>query len=136
MAKVGAGIDCIHFVREVLISAGMSERFDCPYYLPRWGLGRGNNVMERLLLKCFDAEVVPFGEPLKDLDIFIFAVGKQSNHCGIVLSGECWHSQARHCVHPIKITPELMERLQAIVRIKQPGLRFRPENLTQEEFRQ
>lgn len=136
MAKVGVGIDCIHFVREVLISAGLSERFECPYYLPRWGLGRGNNVMERLILKCFNAEIVPFGEPLRNLDILVFAVGRQSNHCGIVLDGQCWHSQALRCVHPIPINSELMERLQSIVRINKPGLRFRPENLTQEEFRQ
>lgn len=136
MAKVGAGIDCIHFVREILIAGGMTDPFKCPYYLPRWGIGRGNNVLERLLLKCYDAAVVPFGKPLKNGDIFIFAVGKQSNHCGIVLDGECWHSQARHVVHPMKITPDILERLQSVVRIKKPGLRFRPELLTSEDFKQ
>lgn len=137
MAKVGVGIDCIHFVREVMIAGGISEPFDCPYYLPRWGVGRDNNVMERLLLRCFEAELVPYHmEPVQDGDVLIFQVGRQSNHCGIVIGGQCWHSQAKYVVHPIPMTPELLCRLQAVVRLTACGPRFRPEELTQEDFKQ
>lgn len=136
MAKVGVGIDCIHFVREILIAGEMCGTFTCPYYLPRWGLGRGNNVLERLLLKCFHAEIVPFGEPILDGDVFIFAVGRQSNHCGIALDGKCWHSQARFVVSSIPIDKSLTDRLQSIVRLKEAGIRFRPEELTMEDFKQ
>lgn len=137
MAKVGVGIDCIHFVREIMISGGLSQPFELPYYVPRWGIGRGNNVMERLLLKCFSAEPVPFHmERPADGDILIFQVGRQSNHCGIVIDGQCWHSQASYVVHPDPINPELLTRLQAVVRVKECGPRFRPEDLTEEDFRQ
>lgn len=136
MAKKGVGIDCLHFVREVMVSAGVTETFDFPYYSPRWGIGRGNNVLERLFMRCYDAKFVGFDEPLQDGDVLIFAVGRQSNHCGIVLDGQCWHSQAARVVYPIQITADIMDSLQSIVRLKAPGLRFRPEELTREDFQQ
>ena len=137
MAMVGVGIDCIHFVRQVMMAGGISESFELPYYLPRWGIGRGNNIMERLLLQCFDGVLVPYHmEPLADGDILIFQVGRQSNHCGIVLDGQCWHSQAAYVVHPDPINPEFLTRLQAVVRLTARGPRRRPEELQAEDFKQ
>lgn len=135
MASIGKGIDCIHFVREILIAGGASERFDVPYYVTHWGLGRANNIMERLLTTAYHARRLEPDEPVQDGDVYIFSVGRQSNHCGISLGGQCWHVAYKNVVQP---TPpeQIMDRLQSIVRITSQGLRLRPETLNHGDFQQ
>lgn len=122
-------------MREILIAGGASERFTLPYYVTHWGLGRGNNIMERLLLRTFHSRRLEPDEAVQDGDVYVFAVGKQTNHCGISIGGQCWHVAFKNVVQP---TPpaQIMDRLQSIIRITNPGLRLRPETITREDMKQ
>lgn len=136
MAKVGVGIDCIGLVRECFVAAGLVEPFELPYYNPRMGLGRANNVMERVFLACTDAVAIDpeKGDPA-DGDVLIWRVGRQSNHCGIYLDGKAWHVMARAKVRPDPWEP-LRHDMQSFIRLRARGFVRRPETLTPEDFKQ
>lgn len=126
MAKVGVGIDCIGLVAEVFVAAGQIERFTFPFYKTSWGYGRRNNLMERMLCMCCHAEVA---ETPESGDVVIFAVGRQTNHCGVVMDGKVWHAFAGNVVRADALSDHI-KRIQSFVRLTAPGFRKRPEELT------
>jgi cell wall-associated NlpC family hydrolase len=135
MAKVGVGIDCLGFVRAILTAAEILPAFEFPYYNPAWGLGRASNIMERVLLACTTVTILPPNAAPDFGDLIIFAVGRQSNHVGIVLSdGAIWHVQTNYAVGPVHPDDDLKGNIQSIARITAPGFHRRPETLTTEDL--
>lgn len=133
MAVVGIGVDCIHFVREIMVAGGVCDRFTVPHYSDRLGQGMAVNFMERLFIDCFHAVALPTGMEPEDGDIVIFKVGRQSNHCGIVLGGELWHAVARSWVKNDPLE-HWRDKVQSFLRITAPGCRRRPETINMEEM--
>ena len=130
----GVGIDCVNFVCGALMTCGVCQAFTLPYYDPAWGIGRRNNVLERVAVQCLFSRIIQDTEPLEFGDIGIFRVGRQSNHVGIVLNDEMWHVSLGRMVEPEPITRRLQERLQSVIRVQAVGLSRHPETLTQEEL--
>lgn len=128
MAKPGVGIDCLFFLRELAVFAGVLPPFQMPFYRPIWGVGREFNVIERVLLTCCHAVKLDPAEPLQDGDAVIFTVGKQSNHVALVLDGMLWHSVADQGVTADPLTTG--QPWQSVVRLTAPGFIRRPETLT------
>lgn len=135
MAKVGVGIDCIHLVRECYVAAGLIPEFRFPYYHPRMGLGRDNNVMERVFTACTEADAIDPELAPADGDVLIWRVGNQSNHCGIYFDGMAWHVMAKARVRPDPFEP-LRYSMQSFIRLRARGFVRRPETLTPEDFAQ
>ena len=133
MAVVGIGIDCIHYVREIMVAGGVCDRFTVPHYSDRLGQGLESNFMERLLMACFFVELVPKDEEPQDGDIIIFKVGRQSNHCGMFFAGEVWHAVARSWVKNDPLE-HWRDKVQSFLRITALGCRRRPETITPEEM--
>jgi cell wall-associated NlpC family hydrolase len=134
MAKVGVGIDCLYFVREILVAAGLLPSWRFPFYKPAWGVGRDFNVMERVFLKCCHARVLDDGEPWLDGDILVFSVGRQSNHVGMILGGQVWHSVAARGVENVDLDHSITDAMQSVLRLVEPGFISRPEELTPADF--
>lgn len=140
MAKVGVGIDCLYFVREVLVASGMLPTWVFPYYRPVWGVGREFNVMERVFTKCCHARKLAngdfygSGEDWADGDVLVFAVGRQSNHVGIYMDGQVWHSAAGAGVRNVDLDEPIAASMQCVLRMTAPGFQFRPEELTRADF--
>lgn len=134
IAIKGVGIDCVHFVSGVIIASGISESFRLPFYKPQWGIGRRNNVLERVTLDCLHCHVIDEREYLQFGDIAIFKVGRQSNHVGVILDGDLWHVRLGRMVEPEPVTIPLLQTLQAAIRIDATGLKKRPESLTIQDF--
>lgn len=130
MAKPGVGIDCLGFVRAILVAGKILPPFEFPFYDPAWGLGRASNIMERVLRICTTADILPPDTAPQFGDLIIFAVGRQSNHVGIFLDGDIWHVQTNYSVGPIHREDDLAGKIQCLARITAPGFRSRPEDLT------
>lgn len=134
MAMKGVGVDCVNFVCAILRAAGICEPFNMPGYSTTTGLGRSENIIERILLRCFHGEVIGEREEIVFGDIVIFTVGRQSNHVGIFLDGMIWHSMAAHLVEPMPIEQRTFDVMQSVVRLTGTGLKERPENIVPEDY--
>lgn len=126
------GVDCVNFVAAVLIDAGLVRDFALPYYSANWGIGRRENVMSRLIDELFHVEEVT-GEP-EFGDLLVFRVGRQSNHIGIVIDGECWHCMTRRFVEPSELDHRIFSDVQTILRLVAPGEKRAPETLVLNDF--
>ncbi len=125
------GVDCIHFVAEVLTGAGIIPDHRLPGYDERLGTMRSHNVIEDILVRHLHAEV--HTEPDWG-DIVICKVGRQSNHVGIVIGENMWHVSSRSFVG-YEALVNWLPRVQSFVRITQTGLRADPALLVAEELR-
>lgn len=131
IAVPGQGIDCLRFVFEVIIAAGILPRFTLPAYDERLGILRETNVMEGLMRDyCFAerASTPDFG------DVAVFSCGPQSNHCGIVIDGNVWHVPGRGRVGP-EAWSNVAPQLQSLMRFTAPGFQKPIEGLTWEKIR-
>ncbi len=133
MAKKGVGVDCIHLVCALLTAGGASPAFTMPPYDQRLGLGADENVMETLLLTCWNAAPIDPARKPPDGAIVIFQAGRQSNHCAMMLGGKIWHAVARQRVRADDWST-WGDRMQAALIITAPGFRRNPETLTKEEI--
>ncbi len=131
IAVVGQGVDCLRFVFEVLIAAGVLPRFTLPRYDERLGILREKNVMEALILTHCHATVET--EPAFG-DVVIFKCGAQSNHAGIIIDGECWHVPGRSRVGTEEWA-NVRKVTQSLLRLTATGFRESPEGLTWEKIR-
>lgn len=130
MAKVGVGIDCVHFLREVFVAAGVLPEFVFPFYATNWGYGRSNNLMERMLVTACHAEVVTTPQ---DGDVVVFRVGRQTNHCGVCLDGLVWHAQFKRGVRFDDLAT-FDDKIQSYVRLTARGFKKRPEELQKSDL--
>lgn len=134
MKKKGVGVDCINFVSAILEAAGLWPAFRMPGYSTRTGLGRRENVIERILHKVAHCETISETAEWAFGDIVVFTVGRQSNHVGIYLDGFIWHSQARHLVEPIPVDRSTSESVQAVIRLTGEGFKAAPETIKPEDY--
>lgn len=134
IAVPGTGIDCIHFVFEVVSDAGILPRFKLPLYHGNLGVLRESNVMETLCREYSFAERVAAGEAPAFGDIAIFKCGEQSNHAGIVTDGgDVWHVPGKSAVGPAD-WKTVAKSLQCLMRFRARGLRQSIESLTWEKI--
>lgn len=97
VATVGMGIDCINFVYEVLIDAGILERREIGFYNTRVGLHETTEKMKRAFKMCARCEEHSPDDPQFG-DIAIFKEGKFSAHSAIVIDGSLWQSLSQRTV--------------------------------------
>lgn len=133
----GQGIDCIRFVFEVVIAAGILERFDLPCYRESLGILRASNVMEALMREYGNSEPVDLSgrDAVHEFgDVAIFQCGAQSNHAGIVVDGAVWHVPGKGRVGPeawVNVAP----KLQRLMRFTAPGFRQDIRTLTWDKIK-
>ncbi len=125
----GVGVDCIHFVAAVLTETGLIPPPRLPAYDERIGALRARNIIEDILLEHLHAESLgPEAEPAFG-DIVICTCGRQTNHVGIVIDGQMWHSPGRGYCGPEAVA-NWRRRIQSFIRITGPGLKADPGELT------
>jgi len=135
IAVHGVGIDCLHFVREILIASNKLPTFRFPFYAPAWGIGRTTNIVADMFALCCYCDRLPPTSPVVFGDIAIFAVGHQSNHVGIVLDdGFVWHVRANEVVRPEHID-DIRPHLEALIRLTADGFKRTPESITTDELK-
>jgi hypothetical protein len=124
----GEGIDCIHFVLEILTSAGVVPRFRLPFYDERLGAFRARNVLEDLFhIHFYVTSHDPYSTP-EFGDIVISQCGRQANHIGIMLDGWFWHVASGGFCSP-EDWNAWKGRAQSLLRFQQIGLRADPNRL-------
>jgi hypothetical protein len=137
VAGYTGGVDCLRFVFEVVIAAGILPRFSLPSYNERLGILRDRNVMEPIMMEYAHCEAVDVGSRFvapEFGDVAIFSCGPQSNHTGIVIDGEVWHVPGRGRVGPeawINVAP----KLQRLMRFTGTGFAQDIKSLTWEKIR-
>lgn len=132
----GQGVDCLRFVFEVLIVAGVVDRFSLPAYKEALGILRQTNVMEPLILEhCHAGRVEVTAAAVPQFgDVVIFSCGEQSNHTGIVLdNGQVWHVPGRGRCGPDEWV-NIRKRLQSLIRFTAAGFTKSPVGLTWEQI--
>lgn len=96
----GIGVDCVHFVVDVLEEAGVIPKSDIPNY-PRNIALRG---AEEKLIAEFSSrvKVEVVREKYSFGDCLIFDASMGTNHVGILIDGIIWHSLVKGGVinHP------------------------------------
>lgn len=97
VAIPGVGVDCIHFVYEVLIDAGLLERKALGTYDVDDGLYVKSDRLTRGIEFCLHTErITPTA--LEFGDILVFKNGNRSAHVGILLGNDVWHAFYGHGV--------------------------------------
>jgi cell wall-associated NlpC family hydrolase len=97
MRQRGIGVDCIHFVVDVLERAGAIGPAEIPRYSPNIGF-RG---AEQKLIKEF-SDRVPLDlvkQPFQFGDIVIFDPKLSTNHVALFIDGMLWHALAGQAVN-------------------------------------
>lgn len=128
LAVPGQGVDCVEFVKAVLVAAGIMPAFRLPWYDERLGALRERNIIEDLLVRHLNAEArAPdageFG------DIVVCRAGRQTNHVGILIDGVMWHVPGRgRCGGDL--WEQWRERAQSLVALHGVGYRVDPSTLT------
>lgn len=134
IAVHGTGIDCVHFVSEVLSAAGVIPiGFPMPFYDERLGMLRNRNVIEDVLLHYLHAEAHPPEDPQFG-DVVVCQCGRQTNHIGIIIEGSMWHVPGRGRCGP-SAWVNWKHRTQSLIRITSDGFRVDPSGLTWEQIR-
>lgn len=89
------GIDCIHFVVDVMERAGAIEKADIPRYHDNLGhKGADEKLIGEFTMR---APVVIVTVPYEFGDILVFKTNININHVAILIDGLVWHSLAgRH----------------------------------------
>lgn len=127
IAVKGEGVDCVRFVAEILVAAGIIERPEFPRYDERLGVLRKHNIIEDILLQHLHAERIEPADGAQFGDIVVCSVGRQTNHVGIIAGDDLamWHAPAKGSVGPANWI-EWMPRTQSLVRLTAPGYRKVP----------
>lgn len=134
LAVLGAGIDCVNLVFEILVAAGLIERRRMPFYDERLGALRRRNVIEDILLAHLHAQSVSPTAGGQFGDIVVCQCGRQTNHVGMIIDGQFWHVPGRGRVGP-EAWEAWKDRTQNLVRIVRTGYKADPAALTWEKIR-
>tara|TARA_R110000796_G_C14571530_1_gene435817 strand:- start:50900 stop:51391 length:492 start_codon:yes stop_codon:yes gene_type:complete len=121
----GKGVDCINLVYEAFIAGGFIERIQLPAYRRSDGFAREHNYLEQHFRFAFHSETIAGDQAPEAGDAVIFQVKKSTNHCGIFLGGEIWHSAYGSGCYPEPLgQPEYDP--QSFIRLTAPGYRNDP----------
>lgn len=136
MAKRGVGIDCIHFIFEVLYAADVVPRRRLPAYPISWGIAAQTSTLGELMAEILHVRRIPderwtpaFG------DILVFKVGQTSNHAAIMIGRRPWHSVGKSLVGPTNLK-HARTSIQEAIRITTSGWRSEPGQLNLQPCRQ
>ncbi len=121
IASKGRGIDCIRYVVRIMTAAGVVEETAIPTYPTSWGLAQKESAMGRLFAACADVDRIWVDEWIPEFgDICIWAVGRNSNHCGIFLGDRVWHVSTNSPAGPLMVDAA-RRRMQEAVRLRRCG---------------
>lgn len=129
MEKVGAGIDCLHFMKVLIVGLQAVPYYRLPYYHYAMGLRCQRNIMEDVFRRCCDCEIVDAGDACTDGDVVIFACGDVSNHVGVVLDSRLYEARAGHMATSAAVEAFETRRVQSFLRLRSRGFTVRPETL-------
>jgi cell wall-associated NlpC family hydrolase len=120
LAIKGVGVDCIKFVYEVLIAAGILERAELGGYATTIGLHETTHKLKRAFKSCARVLEVPPVDPQFG-DIVVFKEGKFSAHTGIVIDGRIFHALSNNVVTASNFV-EWGRHLDCFLRVESIGL--------------
>lgn len=128
------GVDCIHFVIQVMIGAGVIPKVKLPAYDERMGIWRERNIIEDIILQYAAGDSLPPETPEEFGDIVICAVGRQTNHVGIIVDGVMWHVRGQgYCgFEPLVVWKD---RTQSLIRLTATGLIRDPGTMAADQLR-
>lgn len=128
IAIPGVGIDCVNFIHEIMVDAGLVERLAFTGYEITAGMHDPSNRLywaftTALFLEPVNIRAARFG------DIAIGQTGTQSAHVGFVGDGELWHALAGQMVtcNPWNIW---RHGVAHVLRFTQTGWKTHPQNVT------
>ena len=87
----GVGVDCIQFVYEVLIVAGILERAELGGYATTVGLHETTHKMKKAFKFCAQVRELAPNDPQFG-DVVAFKEGKFSAHTGLIIDGRIFHA--------------------------------------------
>lgn len=99
IAILGVGIDCIHFLTEIIFDTMIAERREFSGYKLDHGLHSVSQRLSRALEASLHVERVT-AEDTTFGDVWIFRTGGRSGHCGFYDGHTVWHALSGHRVTP------------------------------------
>ena len=98
MAEFPAGIDCIRYVNEIMVMAGVYERRPLPDYKADAGI-ETPDLIETEMLKHFHVITLDLSHEVEFGDIAVFPPSvKRTVHCGFLDGVNCYHAVGGHVV--------------------------------------
>lgn len=123
---VGRRIDCVNFVTEILIDAGIAPRVAIPR-MKNDGMFTKSDKLKNAFMRCLWVEQKPVEQSLPG-DIAIFQTGMMDGHCGFVEMPHIWHCLAGAFV--MRTEWRLWRlRVDCVLRIVKDGLKESPKGL-------
>lgn len=100
MAVIGTGIDCIHYVAEIFIAAGLIERRQLPSYRTTEGIANSaNTALEDRIGEMVHVDRIELDQAAPEFgDVIVFKVGNVSGHCGFFANEYLYHALGGRCV--------------------------------------
>jgi hypothetical protein len=121
------GIDCVHYLREILVAAGVVDRRDLPPYPTAEGLWSRSDRLLEALEKAL--HVVRVGaEEAADGDIVVGRTWGASAHVGFLLDGQLYHALAGRCVLKSPWA-QWRARAEAVLRLTDLGWNVEPSRI-------
>lgn len=96
MRLPGVGVDCVHFVVDVLEKAGVAEQIQIPRYAANVGRKGAEDILLREFAKFIAFDVVT--ENYQFGDILFFEPRLGINHVAILIDNMIWHALGTRAV--------------------------------------
>jgi cell wall-associated NlpC family hydrolase len=125
MAEVGKGVDCINFVKEILVDAEIIEPVQLIRYSTRDGMhSQSDRLKDEVAAALHCKEISPGAIEFGDIIIFKNGQGV-SAHCGIFADESVWHSLVKRGVscHPFKLW---RHKVDCVLRVEKRGFQNKP----------
>lgn len=119
------GVDCVHLVIAALKAAGaVPEHFEVPGYARNVGYRAPRNTAANEFLVAFFCHEIPVRD-IGDGDVVFFSVNRSSNHVGISLGDDIWHSLWSSGVTR-EPKQQAIPRIETALRFFEAGTRQKP----------
>jgi cell wall-associated NlpC family hydrolase len=114
------GVDCVHLVITALEAAGAVPRgFVVPGYARSAGyMARRNTAADHFVDNFWTTEVG--ADEIRDGDVVFFRVNRSSNHLGICMGRQIWHSLWSSGV-TVDEVEDVRDRVETVLRINRAG---------------
>lgn len=131
IAIPGVGVDCIQFVYEVLVDAGIIDRCHFSGYDLTAGMGSVSHSLKQMVKRSIHVIEVP--KPAEFGDIAIFKTGRRSAHVAFYAGGDdLWHSLGHRQVIKSPFG-QWSREIDCGLRITAPGFLVRPDKVLIEQ---